>query len=235
MCIGRKKIVERAKILPADAYDGIENDTSIEDGHCIVKEAFTPDGERCYLCDNPLVGMPGCKGTCTYSKNRNNIIECEGKCKTGYIETSKGVCELCKEVNRGCKECDYDSQYPAEYSGFQRKRRFVCKECEDGYLMKNDGWCHHCSEFGFSNCDRCHKENNEFECIKCVDGYFLSNVGKCLKCEDPLVQSLNNNCIFCNDTSEGGIEGCEKCFSDNGKITCHQCRDLFQKNIHKNV
>ena len=39
--------------------------------------------------------MPGCTGSCTYSLKRNNILECEeGKCLTGFIETSRGVCEI---------------------------------------------------------------------------------------------------------------------------------------------
>ena len=225
ICVGRSGSVERIHQLPSDAYKGIENDTTIVDGHCVIDEAFTPDGERCYLCNNKKVGMPGCKGSCTYSLERNNIIECEeDKCKEGYLEVSKGVCEPCSNVNKGCKFCEYDTKYPDNYLGLKRKRRFKCNECEDGYLKSDDGICHHCSELGFNYCDRCHNESNEFECLKCIDGYFLSNNGVCMSCKEPKVQGKNNFCIFCNDTDEGGIDGCDKCSSDNGKITCHQCR-----------
>ena len=225
ICVGRSGSVERVHQLPSDAYKGIENDTTIIDGHCAIDEAFTPDGERCYLCKNEKVGMPGCKGSCTYSLERSNIIECEeDQCKEGYLEVSKGVCEPCSNINKGCKFCEYDTKYPDNYPGLKRKRRFKCTECEDGYLKSDDGICHHCSELGFNHCDRCHYESNEFECLKCIDGYFLSNNGVCMSCQEPKVQGKNNFCIFCNDTDEGGIDGCDKCSSDNGKITCHQCR-----------
>jgi hypothetical protein len=37
--------------------------------------------------------MPGCAGECNFSLYRNRLILCEGECKEGYIETSKGICE----------------------------------------------------------------------------------------------------------------------------------------------
>ena len=43
--------------------------------------------------------MSGCLGSCSYSIERTNIIECEEECKSGYLETSKGVCEFCNETN----------------------------------------------------------------------------------------------------------------------------------------
>ena len=98
--------------LPEEAYLGIDKDTDIEDGKCTIEESFTPDGENCYLCKNSKVGMPGCNGPCTYSLERNNIIECEGECLTGYLETSKGVCESCDIVNKGCLNCEYKEDYP---------------------------------------------------------------------------------------------------------------------------
>ena len=47
--------------LPSDAYKGIDKDSDIEDGNCLVKEAFTPDGENCYLCNNKKVGCQDVK------------------------------------------------------------------------------------------------------------------------------------------------------------------------------
>ena len=227
MCLGAFDSIERAKELPSDAYIGVENDTNITDGKCKIDNAFSPDGKHCFKCYNKLVGMAGCSGSCTYSTKRNNIILCEGGCSSGYIEVSKGVCEPCSEVNNGCKSCSYTTKYYEGYNGFNRKRRFICDDCQDGYLLLKDGICHHCTEFGFKNCDRCHEENNEFECVKCIDGYFLTNNGYCAKCEEPKVQGINNVCTFCNDTDEGGIEGCEQCFSDDGKIICQQCKQGF--------
>ena len=230
LCVGAYvPPIENSKKLPKDAYKGIDKDTDIEDGKCTIEETFTPDGENCYLCNNNKVGMPGCKGSCTYSTSRINIIECEEGCMSGYLETSEGVCESCDVVNKGCLNCNYNKNYPAGYSDFKRQNRFECKECDEGYQLTKDGYCHHCTEFGFTYCDKCIKniDNNELECIKCIDGYFLANNGYCHKCDAPKVQGILNRCIFCNNTEEGGIEGCELCVSDNGNITCQQCKKGF--------
>ena len=59
----------------------------------------------------------GCTGSCTYSIKRNYIFECEeGKWLAGFIETSKGVCELCNETNKGCLYSNYNKNYPNGYS-----------------------------------------------------------------------------------------------------------------------
>ena len=94
----------------------------------------------CYKCDNEFFGMKGCKGSCTFSNMRNNPLECEEeKCKDGYIEISKGICEPCDSVNDGCKYCHYDTKYPIGYHGFKKRRRFICNECDNGYLISDDG------------------------------------------------------------------------------------------------
>ena len=214
----------------------ITENTDTINGECKHKgdnnnNFFTPDGKKCFLCNNQYFGMPGCKGSCTFSNKRKNVIECEeGKCKDGYLETEKGLCEPCFIVNEGCKSCYYDSQYPDNFSGFRRKRRFICKECEEGYILSNDGWCYHCRDLGFKNCERCIIDKNnfdEFVCNKCSIGYFLNNQGYCDKCESPKVQGIHNTCVNCNDIDEGGIDGCDKCVSDDGKITCQQCKEGF--------
>ena len=97
-------------------------------------------------------------------------------------------------------------------------------------MISEDGWCHKCTELGFNNCERCKIDIdnfNEFVCSKCSVGYFLNKDGYCEQCENPLVQGIHNTCVKCNDTDEGGIEGCEKCVSDNGKIYCQQCQEGF--------
>ena len=226
------KEITQAIELPEDAYSGIDKDPDIkDDGNCEIQDAFSPDGKNCYMCKNSQVGMPGCQGPCTYSNKREHIIECEGKCLSGYLDTSKGVCESCDIINKGCQKCNYTEYYPSGYSDFERQRRFECTKCDvgEGYkLTKNDGICHHCTEFGFTNCDKClNNDNDELECTKCIDGYFLGNNGYCTKCKEPKVQGTENRCIFCNNTDEGGIDGCELCFSDNGDITCQQCEKGF--------
>ena len=219
---------------------------------------FTPDGERCYTCNNREVGMVGCKGSCTFSKKRNNVIECEeGKCKTGYLEKTKGVCEPCDTVNVGCIECHYDNNYLKDFVGFRRSRRFVCDTCEEGYLKTEDGTCHNCTELGFYNCERCkrdEKNDNDLICYQCSEGYFLADDGKCIKCyEDKKnidcylcsegylladdetcikcfgnqVRGISNTCINCGDVEEGGIEGCKSCENLNDSIICKECKYGF--------
>ena len=192
---------------------------------------FTPDGERCYACNNRAVGMVGCKGTCTFSQKRNNVIECEeGKCKTGYLEKTKGVCEPCDTVNVGCIECHYDNNYLKDYFGFRRSRRFVCDTCEEGYLKSEDGTCHNCTELGFYNCERCKRDennDNDLVCYQCSEGYFLTDYGECTKCNDNQVRGISNTCINCSDVEEGGIEGCQACENLNDSIICKECKFGF--------
>ena len=232
MCVGIASSLpnKNDKELSNDAYKGIDKNNYTLNGTCESKEEFTPNGTDCYRCDNDIVGMPGCKGSCTYSKNRNNIIECQEECRPGYLETSKGVCELCDIVNKGCSNCIY-KDYPDGYPDFRRQRRFECTKCNEseGYQLGKDGLCHHCTEFGFTNCDICIKDNEtkEIECFKCIEGYFLTNNGYCTKCEEPKVQGTQKRCIFCNNTEEGGIKGCIQCNSDNGRIACKQCEKGF--------
>ena len=65
------------------------------------------------------------------------------------------------------------------------------------------------------------------ECIKCIDRYFLTNNGYCTKCEYPKVQGNFSRCIFFNNTEEGGIEGWERCSSDNEYIICQKCQNGY--------
>ena len=159
-----------------------------------------------------------------FSDKKNITLRCEeGKCKTGYIERTKGVCEPCGTVNLGCIDCHYENNYPQNYYGLKRKRRFVCEQCDKGYLISADGTCHHCSTLGFYNCKTCDNDsNNEIICVECDKGYFLSNEGKCIRCEYNQVRVNNNRCIECNDVENGGIEGCQECKNKNGEIICHR-------------
>ena len=93
ICVGKKSPpLENSKVLSIDAYKGVDKDNSSLNGTCSSTNLFTPDGENCYLCSNGKVGMLGCDGSCTYSKERINILECEeNKCLSGFLETSKGV------------------------------------------------------------------------------------------------------------------------------------------------
>ena len=234
ICQNIYKDIIKNKLLSNSNFEKEESILAIN-GKCENKKLFTPDGINCYACNNKNVGMVGCKGSCTFSTYRNNIIECEeGQCKTGFLERTKGICEPCNIINGGCIECHYDNNYLNNYLGLKRKRRFICDQCEEGYIKAEDGYCYHCSELGFKNCLKCKYDNdNELMCDKCNEGYFLTDDGFCGKCNSPQIKSIRNTCIYCDDIDEGGIEGCQKCYNNGEQILCLQCGDgfiLFENN-----
>ena len=218
------------KEFDSEAFNDDVEYMNITNNSCNDK-FFTPDNERCYACNDRAVGMVGCKGKCTFSQKRNNVIECEeGKCKTGYLEKTKGVCEPCDTVNVGCIECHYAHDYLKDYFGFRRSRRFVCDTCEEGFLKSEDGTCHNCTELGFYNCERCKRDvnnDNDLVCYQCSEGYFLTDYGECTKCNDNQVRGIHNTCINCSDVEEGGIEGCQACENLNNSIICKECKYGF--------
>ena len=207
-----------------------EDKVPAKNGECESGKLFTPDGINCYECSNKNIGIPGCKGSCTFSLKRNDTLKCEeGACKTGYIEKSKGICESCDTINKGCAECHYENEYPSNYLGFKRKRRFVCDLCEEDFIQSPDGKCVHCSELGFPNCEKCKhdNENDEFICSKCSEGYFLTDDGYCKNCKYPQIIGNNKNCVLCDDINEGGIEGCYECEKKNGNCICQYCKNGY--------
>ena len=150
--------------------------------------------------------MPGCKGSCNFSNKRNNEIKCEGECKEEYIETSEGICELCNIANKGCERCHYEDEYPIDFYGIKRERRFICDICEEGY-EKINGKCILCSDLVFQHCKKCNKNiNNEFKCSQCSDGYFFNNKGYCEICDFYQIKGKNNKCIYCDNTDKGGMK-----------------------------
>ena len=222
--------ITRYKEFDSEAFNDDVEYINSTNGICENK-FFTPDGKRCYLCNNRAVGMVGCKGICTFSQKRNNVIECEeGGCKTGYLEKTKGICEPCDTVNVGCIECHYEDNYLNDYVGFKRSKRFVCDTCEEGFLKSEDGTCHNCTELGFYNCEKCKRDtnnDNDLICYQCSEGYFLTENGECTKCNENQVRGNSNTCINCDDVEEGGLEGCKDCKSENDSIICEECKEGF--------
>ena len=231
--------IKRNNNSNVNEYSKIEKDSvKAENGECENNKLFTPDNENCYACNDKNVGMPGCKGACTFSKKRENPLECEDNgCKIGYIEITKGICDTCNNANKGCVECHYENNYPINYKGLKRKRRFVCDQCEEGYILSANGTCHTCKDFGLDKCETCEwdlNRDNELTCSQCYPGYFTSESGKCIQCNDKKVRVKENKCASCNDREYGGMEGCILCKSDNITIIgCEKCDKgyiLYDKN-----
>ena len=140
--------------------------------------------------------MEGCKGTCSFSLKRDKNILCEGGCKDDYIESSKGVCEKCENVNEGCYQCHYENNYPADFTGIKRERRFHCDYCKDGYIKSPNGKCLTCKNYDLNYCDQCQKDDliGNYKCTKCKNHYALNKYGKCKKCVVTKA-IINNKCV----------------------------------------
>ena len=87
-----------------------------------------------------------------------------------------------------------------------------------------------CSDLGFRNCDECIKDeiSENYVCTKCSKYYWLNENGSCGKCVVTKAE-LNNKCIQCGDSQQGGIEGCYYCLTNEkgSGITCKQCTDNY--------
>ena len=214
--------IEESKNISLDLFND-EEYILAENSKC-KDNYFTPDGKKCYKCDNKNVGMPGCKGKCNFSLDRNNIIKCEDKCKDGYIESSEGICELCEKVNEGCYECHYENDYTKNYTGYKRKRRFQCDYCKAGFYKKEDGECLKCSDY----CEACEKKEDAYVCTKCAENFILNNYGNCQYCKETEV-FLNDKCLSCDDESQGGVKGCNFCEKNEkgDSIICKLCQENF--------
>jgi hypothetical protein len=199
------------------------NDYSIEttNGACPDDTYFSPDGKYCYQC-NSYLGMYGCKGKCSFSLERNNPIKCLDGCIEGYIEEQEGICRRCYEINRGCEKCHYE-EYPPDYFGIKRKRKFVCDSCDSDFYIMNDDKCTPCSYIE-SYCDSCEIKDNEFKCKNCNYNSFFEE-GHCVYCYDCYV--LENKCIKCNDKNGGGMEGCQSCYNNHNRTACIYCEEGY--------
>ena len=215
------------KEISLEKYSNIESVNTIN-GICEKKNLFTPDGEKCYKCNDQDVGMPGCKGACSFSLERNNILKCEEGCEKGYIEVSEGICESCDSINHGCYECHYESDYPDNYFGIKRKRRFECDHCEAGYIKLN-GKCLTCDDLDLEDCEECEvdPQNSKYICTKCNEFSILVD-GDCDSCDDFDEFIKDNKCLDCGDVNNGGIKGCKNCEKDNNdQLICRMCLDDY--------
>ena len=231
ICQNMKTSITRTKQINMDSYKDIQDKMSaMDDGTCEKDYFFTPDKETCYKCDVEE-GMPGCKGACNYSLKRNNIIECTSGCKSGYIESSEGVCSLCSSISKGCHECHYETSYPSDFTGIKRKRRFECDFCEDGYSKSSTGECLDCEDLGLDDCSRCEidpKNSSHYICTQCMEKYFVDEKGECEICEKSEFKPINKNkCVDCDDASQGGISNCQYCTLNGTKPICNQCNDGY--------
>ena len=214
ICVENPDNITEENYYNVDNFEGGIESIPVDDkGECQTNY-FTPDGEHCFKCNNPIVGMEGCEGGCNFNLNRRNVILCEGLCKNGFIESSKGICEKCDYVNIGCIECHYEENpdYPIDYLGIKTTRKFVCDSCEEGYTLTKEGKCELCSHLLGYECNKCKLDEitDTYKCLECVSNQAFDDEGKCLEC---MVTHtiINEKCIKCDDKDKGGIPNCNIC------------------------
>ena len=231
ICQNIKDKIIKENSISYDLYNKAKEKINAKRGGCSKGYLFTPDNEYCYRCDDEFVGIPGCKGACSFSLQRNKPLRCEGECKTGYIESSEGICSPCNSINKGCYECHYDNEYPSNYKGIKRKRRFVCDFCEEGYVNSPNGECLDCKDLGLEYCSKCEVDpiNNEnYICTKCDNYFFLDETGQCQVCATIESKAIyKNKCIDCDKALQGGVEHCLYCNNKEDRIICKQCSDGY--------
>ena len=228
ICQSITEEIMRNRTISLEMFKDEEHINANSEGIC-KKNYFTPDGKKCYKCDNKNIGVPGCKGECSFSLNRNNTILCESECKDGYIEVSKGICQTCDSINKGCYECNYENDYPTYYLGIRYQKRFKCNLCKEGFILSQEGKCLTCSDLKIDNCEKCSKdeETGNYFCKECSKYHAKNELGYCQKCIVTGV-ILNNKCIQCHDINNGGIEGCHFCDkNENNSISCKQCTNSY--------
>ncbi len=227
ICQNIKGKILRENEISFDNFKQDPDKVPTVNGTCEKDYLFTPDGEFCHKCDNNIFGMPGCKGGCNFSLKRNQIINCEGECKEGYIESSKGVCSECGAISKGCHECHYEDEYPKDYSGIKKSRRFVCDFCEEGYMLSASGKCLDCKDLGLDNCGKCEIDSNntnKYICTHCNEPYFINEKGQCETCNVSYFKGKEENkCYECSNNLKGGIENCRYCLPDGENVICQEC------------
>ena len=220
-----QNIFDKIKTSHNINLDYLKNYDKIEtiDGECPNNTFFTTDGKYCYKCSYFYNEMQGCNSECSFSLERNNMIKCLDGCKDGYIESSEGICKSCSYVNSGCNKCHYENEYPTNYFGIKRKRKFICDNCNTNIYAKINDKCVNCSSIE-NGCDTCQFENNEFKCIKCNSYFILDDERHCNLCSGFVSE---NKCIECNHVKQGGIEGCNSCNRYIDKILCSSCEEGY--------
>ena len=226
-----QSVFEEIKKSQNNNYNNYWRDSGIKaiNGKCQDNTFFTPDGENCYRCDNyyyydknGYYTNSRCKSQCSFSLEKDYLIKCLDGCVEGSIEVAEGICKSCSDINYGCQKCHY-GDYPTDYLGVKRKRKFICDKCNSDSILQGDR-CIICNQFE-NGCDECEIINNEFKCKRCYYNYVLDEEGHCNYCEGGVV--YENICFICNDKNRGGIEGCLNCYVSENKTYCSSCQEGY--------
>ncbi|EFO63018.1 VSP [Giardia lamblia P15] len=172
----------------------------------------------CTACEiDPVTARPKCTN-CGSNKQKsepNGTITCveEAKCaedKVHFLNSDKSKCMLCSDAtdsstpgNKGIDHCN-------ECAKTGDNTNPTCSGCLEGYIKNGDGsMCESCG----SNCATCSEKTANDKCLTCKAGFFL------------VVAGSSKTCVPCNDTGNGGIDGCAECIKEPaGSLKCTQCK-----------
>ncbi|CAD8203433.1 unnamed protein product [Paramecium octaurelia] len=132
---------------------------------------------QCTLCENGYYLNNGtcdrCQQKCLICSSSNDCLSCENSYQL--------VDKLCVQCSKNCIKCNNGQ----------------CQQCEQGYQLQNDGYCHQVSII--CNIKQCSQCVNESQCLSCSKGYTLNTtINECqldnqLKNSFPTDNSGNEN------------------------------------------
>ncbi|ESU43471.1 Variant-specific surface protein, partial [Giardia duodenalis] len=161
----------------------------------------------CTACAyNDATGKPKCtacnggKKVKTALDGTTTCVNLDAECATGnthFKDDGTSTCLQCGDASKGVEHCETCTSAK------------VCTRCLPGFFRASDTSCTACA----TNCATCTSADMS-TCSKCLPGYFL-------KTGSP------NECVLCDDTAKGGIEGCATCtFSTS--LTCNSCKPNYK-------
>ncbi|EFO61868.1 VSP [Giardia lamblia P15] len=165
---------------------------------------------KCTNCNGKLI-RTAADGTTT-CVDANQCAQ-NDQAGTHFLTKNSDMCLLCNDVsiegeaaNKGVEGCGTCKK--ADPS-----QNVVCTACMDGYYDSDDGpdtaTCVACGE----NCATCVKDTKD-QCTTCRPGFFLK-------------AGAPNECVSCDDTTNGGSEGCSAC-SNDGEFKCTDCKANYR-------
>ena len=203
-----------------------KNKKAINENKTCEKNYFSPDGKYCYKCDNNNIGMPGCRGECSFSDNRYNMLQCESGCKEGYFERKKNICRHCKD---NCAKCHYAPNDQEDDPGITK---LVCDYCEKGYVLTKEGYCDKCTNTKTSINNKCISCGNKTQggienCLYCENNE-QGNISICKQCKDDYILLTNNNtCLNRNNGILKEFDTCLELYNETNKFICSRCKPQF--------
>lgn len=216
--LGGNKYCSRCSVKSEYLVDG-KCISSTNNGACVAQDV--PDG-TCKSCGaGYFLYRSGC-----YSINNG----APGSLICKELDTVSGICKICQ-----------DGFFRLPEPAADRQSCMLCNDTSE-YEYEEDPYYYYSMRtfVGIKDCTKCTFKGevstslNKPACEECSSNYYLLSMGDSTMCVSSQECSLTyfqktinsiNTCVFCADTSQGGIDGCSKCTytSDTNTITCQSC------------